>query len=74
MNLKELKIERIRKEITQKEMAKKMKISEVSYNRKEQGKRSFSIEEIKSIAAILGLDCLKINEIFFDNELTNCNS
>lgn len=73
MNLMELKIARIRKELTQKELAEKLGMAEVSYNRKEQGIREFSREEIEKLALLLNLDMDKVNEIFFNGKLTDCN-
>ena len=73
MNLMELKIARIRKEFTQKELAEKLGMAEVSYNRKEQGIREFSRDEIEKLALLLSLDMDKVNEIFFNGKLTDCN-
>ena len=73
MNLMELKIARIRKEFTQKELAEKLGMAEVSYNRKEKGIREFSRDEIEKLALLLSLDMDKVNEIFFNGKLTDCN-
>ena len=70
MNLEELKIERIRQKLTQKKLADKMGINEISYNRKERGIRNFSMPEIQALSEILKIDIDKANEIFFNNKLT----
>ena len=50
-----IKAERVRKSLTQKDMAKKLGISETSYSLKESGRRSFDINEFRIICKVL--DC-----------------
>lgn len=70
MNLIELRVERIRSGFSQKQMADRLEMAEASYNRKETGLREFSCGEIKKVAKVLDLTLQRVNEIFFDNELT----
>lgn len=69
MNL-ELKSERVRRGFKQEDLAKKIGLSLVTYARKEKGTRKFTIDEVKKIAIVLNLDLVRLNEIFFNNELT----
>lgn len=60
----------LRKEkgITQKELAKKLGISETAYRQKEKGQRAFKSDEMFLIADILEKD---IGEIFLDSRPRN---
>ncbi|MDO5061992.1 MAG: helix-turn-helix transcriptional regulator [Peptostreptococcaceae bacterium] len=69
----ELKVERLRRNLKQKDVANILGITEASYSRKENGLRSFTGDEIKRLALALDLDVMRVNEIFFDNKLTVCN-
>lgn len=73
MNGVELKVERVRSNLTQKQIAERIGMTEISYNRKEQGVREFSISEVNKIAKVLNLSLGRVNEIFFDSKLTDCN-
>lgn len=70
----ELKVERLRKNLKQKDLAEKLGMTEASYSRKENGLREFTGEEIKQLAVILEMDMTRANEIFFENRLTVCNT
>lgn len=73
MNLTELRVERLRRSLTQRQIAKKLGITEVSYCRKENGIREFSREEVKNIAIELNISIDRVNEIFFDGDIkVNC--
>lgn len=65
MNKLELKSERVRKEITQEELAKKLEISYSAYVSKENGRTEFTREEIKNLKEILNLSDERLIEIFF---------
>ncbi len=65
MNNLKLKSKRIEKGLTQKELAKKIGIVEVSYNRKELGSREFTCSEISKLAIALSLTNDELIEIFF---------
>ena len=54
--LSNIKAGRARKNMTQEDMAKKLGVSTVTYNHKESGKRSFSIDELIIIATVLDTD------------------
>lgn len=71
--MKTLKLKSIRvgKGYIQSKLAKEMGTSENTYNRKELGMIAFTIEEVKKISEILDLDIDQVNDIFFDNQLTN---
>jgi len=66
MKVNELKAERVRKQLTQKEMAKKLKITEATYCQKENGTRKFTLNDAKVVSSILSLSPQKICDIFFD--------
>lgn len=70
MNTLELKSARIKRGLTQVDIAEKMNISSISYSLKERSKRDFTINEVSNIIKILNLSLLEINAIFFDNQLT----
>ena len=71
MNGNLLKSKRILMGITQKNLAKKLSISEKTYNQKEQGKNHFKPEEILNLSKELSLSSNDINAIFFDSNLPN---
>ena len=74
MSLKELRVERFRKDITQEQMAKLLNLSPTTYVRRENGTNEFSRKEIAEIARWLNLSLDRVNEIFFDNELAKCTT
>jgi transcriptional regulator with XRE-family HTH domain len=51
-----IRAERVRKGLTQKEMAKKLGLSAVSYNQKEGGKIQFRLDEFIQICHVLDTD------------------
>ncbi len=69
MNLKILKSKRILKNYTQESIAEKIGITTKTYNRKELGKKSFTIDEVISLIVLLDLNLAETNEIFFNNNL-----
>lgn len=69
MNMKLLKSKRVLKGFTQKDIAKKMNLSEKTFNHKEQGKICFKPTEIIEISKLLDLTISDVNEIFFSNNL-----
>ena len=71
MDGKELKLERIRHELSQKDMADVIGKSVYSYAKKEQGASSCSEEEMVKITRKFGLDFHRFNQIFFSGELPN---
>lgn len=72
MNLKLLRITRIVKELSQKQLAKLIGVHELTYSRKERGEREFTRSEIDKIAKVLDLSNDEVNEIFFDSRITKC--
>lgn len=72
MNLKLLRITRLEKELSQKQLANLIGVHELTYSRKERGEREFTRTEIDNIAKVLGLSNNEVNEIFFDSRITNC--
>ncbi|MDY5912430.1 MAG: helix-turn-helix transcriptional regulator [Inconstantimicrobium porci] len=69
MNSSLLKSKRILVGLTQRKIAKKLGISEKSYNHKEQGKSDFKLQEVKSISKKINLSMEEVNNIFFDGDL-----
>lgn len=65
MNRIELKVERVRNNLTQEELSKKLDISYSAYVSKEQGRSDFTREEIKNLKEILNLSDERLIEIFF---------
>lgn len=63
--LNEIKAERIKAGLTQRQIAEKMFISPGSYNHKEQGNRPFSFEDVDAFGQALGLSKERLVEIFF---------
>jgi DNA-binding XRE family transcriptional regulator len=51
-----IRAERVRKGLTQKEMAKRLGLSVTSYNQKESGKVQFNLEEFIQICHVLDTD------------------
>jgi len=72
MNGNKLKSLRILHDLTQENIAKKVGVTAKTYNRKELGLVKFTVFEIIQLASILDLSLDNVNEIFFDNKLTNC--
>jgi len=72
LNGKMLKSIRILHSLTQEGLAKRVGITPKTYNRKELGIVNFTVFEIIQLASILNLNLENVNEIFFDNKLTEC--
>lgn len=64
-----LKLERIKKGLTQKNIAKALKIDVTSYCKKEAGIINFKLSEIIELKKILNLTPSAIDEIFFEGKL-----
>lgn len=73
-NSRLLKSYRVKNGISQVNISKVIGRSTKAYNHKENCKANFEIEEIIKIAKELKLTLQEVNEIFFDNELTECTS
>lgn len=71
MNCQLLKGARVAKGHTQTSLSQKIGMTPKTYNRKELGIRYFTHEEVFKISQILGLTLDEVNNIFFDNKLTN---
>jgi transcriptional regulator with XRE-family HTH domain len=56
MNLKKIKIKMIELELTQLKLAQKMAISPASLNLKLNGKRDFTVTELRNLCLILHVD------------------
>lgn len=66
---RELKSLRVKNGLTQRDLAEKLGISETSYNKRENGSISFTIDEIKKIKIHLNLTDADIIRIFFTDEV-----
>ena len=69
MDAMELKIARIRKKKSAKDLAFAIGKSTASYNKKERGEVRFSSDEITTVTKDLELTPEQVNAIFFDNNL-----
>lgn len=67
MNIK-LRAKRVEKQMTQTDLAKKLKISLSSYSMKETGKIDFTLSEIQDL--MYYLDC-EFDDIFFKKDVAN---
>ncbi|GKX27821.1 hypothetical protein SH1V18_03010 [Vallitalea longa] len=72
MNTYRLKSARASMGYTQVEMAKKLSITQKTYNRKELGIVDFNLREVTKIIDILKLDVDNVYGIFFNDKLTSC--
>lgn len=61
---KELKKLRVDFDYTQGQVANKLGISKYSYNKKENGKVPFTLEELKKIKSIFSLETEQVEQIF----------
>ncbi|MBQ7703931.1 MAG: helix-turn-helix transcriptional regulator [Selenomonadaceae bacterium] len=66
MNYNELKVARIRRALTSKDIAEKLNWTPAVYSYKENGVRRISVEEAQKIAEVLKLSPAEILLIFFD--------
>lgn len=71
MDSTKLKGLRVGKGLTQKQISKKLGMAVKTYNRKELGLVEFTRDEILRLAEILDMSLQLVNEIFFENKLTN---
>lgn len=71
MNSRELKAQRVRVGLTQKDVAENTTMTEPKYCNKENGKEPFTLPELIELIPVLELehDLNKINIIFFDGGL-----
>ena len=69
MNPLEIKGARARLGFTQKYMAEKLGLTEVSYGRKERGEVEFTLDEVPEVASLLTLNNAQVNDFFFDGKL-----
>ena len=69
MNPNELKAQRVRLGLTQKDLAAKLGIQASSYNKKENGINPFSSIELQKLKILLSLEDDKFIKIFFDNDV-----
>ena len=65
----EIKGARARLGFTQKYMAEKLGLTEVSYGRKERGEVEFTLDEVPEVASLLMLNNAQVNDFFFDGKL-----
>lgn len=65
----EIKGARTRLGYTQQDLANELKLSVVSYWKKENGLVKFTCEEIAVVAKLLKLNVMQVNDFFFDGEL-----
>lgn len=70
MNIDFIRSLRSYKKLTQSEMAKILNLSVVSYNKKENGKVAFTLEEIKTLSEYFKVPI----EIFFKEEVFELNT
>lgn len=70
MNTNLLKGARVSKGHTQESISKLIGMTSKTYNRKELGIIDFSSKDILNISNALELTVQQVNEIFFDNKLT----
>lgn len=71
MNTYRLKSARASMGYTQVEMARKLSITQKTYNRKELGIVDFNLREVVKIIDILKLDVDNVYDIFFNDRITN---
>lgn len=72
-NIKLLKLERIKRDKSQADIAKVLNCSVPAYSLKENGKRPFSQKEIAMLAEMFDMTGDTIKEVFFETKL-NTNS
>jgi len=56
--------------LTQTELASHLKVTTKTYNHKENGEIEFKLSEILKIAIFLDMTLQQVNDIFFENKLT----
>ena len=71
MNSSELKIARIRRGLSSKDMAEKLCWTPTTYNYKENNERKISLKDAGNIAKILNLSPAEILLIFFDIDINS---
>lgn len=63
---KELKMLRIKHEVSQECLAQQLGVTKASYSRKENGKIAFSLEDVKKLKKIFKLTIEEVEKIFFN--------
>lgn len=71
MDSNKLKGLRVEKRYTQEQISIKLGMATKTYNRKELGIVEFTRDEIQKLADTLDMSMQMVNEIFFQNKLTN---
>lgn len=71
LNPIELRVARIRREVSQAKMAAFLGITESGYCMKEKGKRAFSLADVQAITKFLSLTPREVLLIFFNMELNS---
>ena len=74
VNKLELKAEMIRIGVSASDLGRALRVSQVTINKRLNGKLPWSTNEVKVVALMLGLTLEQVNVIFFDNQLPNGNS
>lgn len=69
MNTRELKAARVRKGLTQMQVAQSLGLSLAAYNKRENGGRPILLSELVPLAETLELSLHDINTIIFDGKL-----
>ena len=67
----EIKGARARLGFTQKYMAEKLGLTEVSYGRKERGEVEFTLDEVPEVASLLTLNNAQVNDFFLRWQVAN---
>lgn len=70
MNAQKLKGHRVGLGLYQGEVAKALGMTNKTYNHKENGKVEFKLSEVANAAEVMRMTLHQVNEIFFDNKLT----
>lgn len=71
MGVNKIKVARISKNLTQEEISKLLGVTISTYNRKELGLVDFKRGEVLKLSNILDLTLQDVNDIFFNNKLTD---
>ena len=69
MMTRELKSIRVRKDLTQEEIAEKLEMSVTAYSKRENGHIEFSVSEVRKVKEVLNLSDEEVIRIFFENEV-----
>jgi DNA-binding XRE family transcriptional regulator len=71
MNGRKLKGIRVEKGLSQPPVAKHLGINTSTYCQKENDKYPFTVEEVGKLAELLDMNVYQVDEVFFDQKLTN---